>query len=82
MATLESAVATVTEALDLPQPHVRATKLGLKIYLDVTYVVPSPDLTIGFEDTVRRAMADAVAHLPYDVWASVQLTCESERAAP
>ena len=74
MAALEEAVATVTASLDLPQPQVRATKLGLKVYLDVRYVVASPDLTIGFEDQVRRAMADAVAHLPLDVWATVQLT--------
>ena len=74
MASLEAAIATVTASLDLPTPQVRATKLGLKVYLDVRYVVSSPDVTIGFEDRVRRAMADAVAHLPLDVWATVQLT--------
>jgi predicted Co/Zn/Cd cation transporter (cation efflux family) len=78
MAALEAAVETVTGSLDLPQPRVRATKLGLKVYLDVNYRVPSPDVTIGFEGQVRRAMADAVAHLPFDVWATVQLTCDDE----
>lgn len=72
---LAAAVAHVTEALDLPQPSIRATKLGLKVYLDVRYVVGSPEITIGFEDRVRRQMADAVSHLPLDVWATVQLTC-------
>ena len=72
--SLKAAVATVTASLDLPEPRFRATKLGLKVYLDVQYVVNSPNVTIAFEDQVRRAMADAVSHLPLDVWATVQLT--------
>lgn len=77
MASLQAAIASVTESLDLPKPQVRATKLGLKVYLDVRYAVDSPDVTIGFEDSVRRAMADAVSHLPLDVWATVQITSAS-----
>lgn len=74
---LDAAVASVTAKLNLPRPRVRTTKLGLKVYLDVRYRVESPEVTIGFEDEVRRAMADAVAHLPFDVWATVQLTCDA-----
>jgi predicted Co/Zn/Cd cation transporter (cation efflux family) len=74
---LDEAVTTVTESFPLPTPHVRATKLGLKVYLDVRYEMQSPDVTIGFEDEVRRAMADAVSHLPLDVWSTVQLTFAS-----
>ncbi len=72
--SLKAAVDSVTNALALPEPRFRATKLGLKVYLDVQYTVDSPNVTIAFEDQVRRAMTDAVSHLPLDVWATVQLT--------
>lgn len=48
------------------------------VILDVRYPVDSPEVTVGFEDEVRRAMADAVSHLPLDVWASVELTARAE----
>jgi predicted Co/Zn/Cd cation transporter (cation efflux family) len=73
-AALKEAVESVTTALGLSAPRARATKMGLKVYLDVVYTVESPDTTIGFEDQVRKAMADAVAHLPLDVWVTVELT--------
>lgn len=78
MGVLRGAVDSVTASMGLPRPRVRATKLGLKVYLDVRYPVDSPEVTVGFEDEVRRAMADAVSHLPLDVWASVELTARAE----
>lgn len=73
---IERAVDGVTGRFDLPGPEVRSTKLGAKLYVDVVYVLDRETVTIGQEDEVRRAVIAALAPLPYDVWANVDLTAD------
>ncbi|GAA2004834.1 cation transporter [Microbacterium ulmi] len=74
MRGLREVVAEVTQRFDLPEPGFRATKLGLKAYVDVVYVTTEPRATLELEDDVRRAIAAGFDALPLDVWATVQLT--------
>lgn len=71
---LRAVVADVTSRFGLPEPEFRATKLGLKAYVDVVYLTAEAGVTLEFEDDVRRAIAEGFDELPLDVWATVQLT--------
>lgn len=73
---IERAVDGVTGRFDLPGPEVRSTKLGAKLYVDVVFVLDDDTATIGEEDEVRRAVIAALAPLPFDVWATVELTAD------
>ncbi|MGR2752437.1 cation transporter [Agromyces arachidis] len=73
---IERAVDGVTGRFDLPGPEVHSTKLGAKLYVDVVYLLARDTVTIGREDEVRRAVIAALAPLPFDVWANVELTAD------
>ncbi|MCK8610814.1 cation transporter [Agromyces sp. C10] len=73
---IERAVDGVAGRFDLPGPEVRSTKLGAKLYVDVVFVLDHDTATIGQEDEVRRAVISALAPLPFDVWATVELTAD------
>ncbi|MGR0218916.1 cation transporter [Agromyces sp. ZXT2-6] len=73
---IERAVDGVTARFDLPGAEVRSTKLGAKLYVDVVYLLADATATIGQEDEVRRAIIAALSPLPFDVWATVELTAD------
>ena len=75
---IERAIDGVTDRFGLPGPTVRSTKLGAKLYVEVFYVVDpgGAGITIGREDEVRRAVNAALRALPYDVWATVEVTAD------
>lgn len=75
------AVAVAREAFGLPEPLVRATKLGGRLYLEVDFVVEPGRWDVDEEDRVRRAVLDGLARVPLDVWATVELTTDPELAA-
>jgi predicted Co/Zn/Cd cation transporter (cation efflux family) len=77
---VERAIDGVTGRFDLPGAEVRVTRLGAKLYVDVVYVLDHDTATIGQEDEVRRAVIAALAPLPFDVWATVELTADPELA--
>lgn len=70
------AAARAELGLALPDPAVRATKLGRRLYVEVDFVVRPGDWTVDEEDAVRRAVVAQIRRLPFDVWASVELTTE------
>jgi len=58
----------------LPDPLVRTTKLGRRLYVDVGFVVPDTDWDVADEDAVRRDLGEELDGLGYDVVAGVTLT--------
>ena len=61
---------------DLPQPTLRATALGRRLYVEVDFVVDPGCWTVDQEDTVRRAVIERLETLDYEVWATVELTTD------
>lgn len=76
MLDLERVLADVTARFELPEPVVRSTKLGAKLYVEVVYVMDRSTVTIAQEDEVRRAGVAALRTLPFDVWATIELTTD------
>ncbi len=76
---VQDALAAVRERHGLPDPTVRMTKLGRKLYVDALFLVEAGRWQVDREDAVRRETADALASLPYDLRLSVALTTDPER---
>ena len=75
-AEIDRAVLAVQQRFGLPEPVVRAGKVGQKVYLEVDFVIDAAEWDVRAEDEVRRAVLDGLAHLGMDVWASVSLTAD------
>ena len=75
-AALDDAVTRTREQFDLPEPTVRATKLGRRMYVEVTFVVGEHGWEVDDEDAVRRALTARLDALPLDVWATIELTTD------
>lgn len=80
-AALAAAVADVRDRFGLPEPVVRATKLGRRLYVEVDFVVEPGTWDVDAEDRVRRAVVDALRALDGDVWATVEVTADPGSAA-
>lgn len=66
---------------DLPEALVRATKLGRRLYVEVDFVVGTGSAwDVDAEDAVRHAVVDPLLLLPYDVWATVEITADPDLA--
>lgn len=75
MDRVTGAIARVRAAHGLPEPVLRVSKLGRKLYIEADFVVDD-SWDVAGEDDVRRAVADAVRDLPFDVWLNVELTTD------
>jgi cation diffusion facilitator family transporter len=62
----------------LPEPVLRTTKMGHKLYVEVGSVVSPGRWDIADEDRVRRTLRAGLAALPYVPWVVVQLTTDPE----
>jgi len=76
MRTVEELVASVRAAHGLPEPDLRVTKVGRKLYVDAEFLVDGDDWTLADEDAVRRDMARGLDALPYEIWRNVALTTD------
>ena len=76
---VQAALGEVRERHGLPEPTVRMTKLGRKLYVDALFLVEAGRWQVDREDAVRREVGDALASLPYDLRLSVELTTDSRR---
>ncbi|MCK8475705.1 cation transporter [Microbacterium aurugineum] len=76
LSRLASAVEHVRVAHRLPEPSIRASKLGRRLYVEVDFEVDGAAWTISAEDEVRRAIVSALSGLDLDVWANVSLTAD------
>lgn len=77
---VRQAVAATRADFDLPEPLVRATKLGRRLYVEVDFVVEPGEWDVVAEDQVRRSLTDRLAALPLDIWATVELTTDPDLA--
>lgn len=77
---VERAVAAVRAEHGLPEPILRVSKLGRKLYVEVDFVIPDGVWDVAGEDEVRRAVGAGLADLPYDLWINVELTTDPELA--
>ena len=74
-AEVQRAVASVSSAFQLGVYHVRMTKLGRKVYVEIDFVV-RPEMQVGATDRVRQELTTALDPLPHDVWLTVEFTAD------
>lgn len=79
-AAIDEVVAQVRAEYGLAEPVVRATKLGRRLYVEISFVVEPGCWTVDAEDTVRLDLVRGLAKLPYEVWESIDLTTRPELA--
>jgi predicted Co/Zn/Cd cation transporter (cation efflux family) len=75
-ADLDRIVAGFAAERGLPEPVLRATKLGRRLYVEVDFVVAPGRWAVDEEDVVRRDLIARLDTLPADVWANVELTTD------
>ncbi|MFS0701910.1 cation transporter [Cellulomonas sp. 179-A 4D5 NHS] len=75
-AALADAVARARAEFALPEPFVRATKLGERLYVEIDFVVAEGTWDVEGEDRVRRSLIGALEELGYELWANVELTTD------
>ncbi len=78
---IDAAAESTRAEFDLPQPLVRATKLGRRLYVEVDFVVDDGKWDVADEDRVRRSLISALTPLGLDIWANVELTTDPELAS-
>ncbi|MFF7363056.1 cation transporter [Streptomyces sp. NPDC008125] len=69
-------VERVRAAEGLPEPVLRTSKVGQKLYVEIAFVVPPGGWDVAGEDRVRRALRDGLAALPYEPWSVVEITSD------
>lgn len=79
-AHIDDVVARVRADHGLPEPLVRATKLGRRLYVEIDFVVERDCWTVDEEDAVRLDLVRGLATLPYEVWEAIDLTTRPELA--
>ena len=77
-ARIASAVEQVRGDVDLPDPVIRAGKVGLKIYVEVDFLVDGVGWDIAREDAAGRAVTDGLEALGLDVWTWVAVTTRAD----
>ncbi|MEV0951538.1 cation transporter [Promicromonospora sp. NPDC050249] len=80
-AQLADVIGQVRTEHDLPEPLVRASKVGRRLYVEVDFVVEPGTWSVDAEDDIRRAVVTGLEALPLDVWATVELTTDPDLAA-
>lgn len=78
---LARAVADARAEFGLPEPVVRATKLGRRLYVEVDFVVAPGTWDVDAEDRVRREVVSRLDVLGGDVWATVEVTTDPALAS-
>lgn len=73
---IEALVDAARAEHDLPDPTIRSTVLGQRLYVEVDFVVAPGRWTVDDEDTIRHAVLDRLQTLAFQVWATVELTTD------
>jgi len=63
---------------NLPEPILRASKVGHKLYVEVVFVVVADSWSVSEQDRIRRRLRDGLAGLPYEPWSVVELTTDPD----
>jgi predicted Co/Zn/Cd cation transporter (cation efflux family) len=74
--TIEDAARRVGASYDVGEPHIRATKLGRRLYVEVDYLVSRGEWDVSDEDAVRRALIAELEESGLEIWANVELTTD------
>lgn len=69
-------VERVRAAEGLPEPVLRTSKVGQKLYVEIAFVVPPDSWDVAGEDRVRHALRDGLTALPYEPWSVVEITSD------
>ena len=77
---IAAAVESVRDRFGLPEPVIRAGKVGHKVYVEVDFVVPPDTWSVEDEDEVRRSIIAALVPTGLDVWAYVAVTTDAALA--
>jgi predicted Co/Zn/Cd cation transporter (cation efflux family) len=77
-AQVETVVENVRSAEGLPEPILRAGRLGAILDVALAFVLPPGTGDIACEDRVRRAVRDGLGDLPYDAWITVEFGYDAE----
>jgi predicted Co/Zn/Cd cation transporter (cation efflux family) len=80
-AAVAAAVDEVWATAGLPEPQVRSTKVGPRLYVEVEGRA-APDLTVAEEHAVRSRLDAALGALPYDVWLNLELLPDAGVSRP
>lgn len=75
-AAIRAAADAARERFGLPEPVVRATKLGNRLYVEMDFVVAEHAWEVDAEDEVRRLVLARLVELPFDPWVTVELTTD------
>lgn len=82
LAAVDDVVAGVRSAHPgLPEPLVRATLLGRRLYAEIDFVVEPGVWFVEDEDRVRRAVQAGLEPLGHELWLNVELTTDPALAA-
>lgn len=73
---IDDAVRDTSREFGLERVHVRSTKLGGRLYVETDFIVEPGRWRVDEEDEVRRRLIDRLTLLPYDLWATVELTTD------
>jgi predicted Co/Zn/Cd cation transporter (cation efflux family) len=66
------AIEAVRERYGLPEPVIRLSKLGPRLYVEVDVAV-GPDVTVEQQHEVRVDLEQRLESLPYDVWLTLEM---------
>lgn len=78
---IEDVIGRVCSEFGLSDPVIRSTKLGTKLHVEVVCLTADASMTIGDEDRVRRAVVEALAGRPYELWVTTEITADPELVA-
>jgi predicted Co/Zn/Cd cation transporter (cation efflux family) len=77
-AQVETVVENVRASEGLPEPILRAGRLGAILDIALAFVLPPGAGDIACQDRVRRAVREGLADLPYDAWITVEFGYDAE----
>jgi predicted Co/Zn/Cd cation transporter (cation efflux family) len=60
---------------ELEEYHLRMTKAGRKLYIEVDFVVP-PEFQVRDADAVRQSLIEHLGHIPHSTWLNVEFTSD------
>ncbi len=72
-APVEAGVADIRLVYGLPEPTVRMSKLGRKLYLELDFVIGDRAWTVAQGDELRRTLVERLSNAAYELWLNVEV---------
>jgi len=77
-AQIDEVVSRVAEQFGLGERIVRSSKLGGRLYVEVTFLVDTGTWRVDEEDAVRRAITAGLGSTGLDLWATIEITADRD----